>query len=122
MTKSYETVKTVEELTPLEIKKVIALTITNNINIIDNLKEVLEFFECNGVEDLSDYENEQRENIYSSLEDLGSEIHFLSQMVDFYEIWIDWILPKSNTLPPKIGQYIKDYKDGKYEISDRKVA
>ena len=121
MRESYRTVKTVEGLSTTKTKELIVTTITKNINIIDNLKEVLEFFECNGVEDLCDYENEHRENIYSSLEDLGSEIYYLSQLVDYDEIYGSRIKKMCDTLHSKgtyeetypnghIQQYIKDYE------------
>ena len=87
MTKSYRLLNAVEELSTTQIKEHFVATITNNTDTINNLKEVLEFFECNGVEDLSDYENEQRENIYSSLELLHNEIYYLSRLVDYDEIY-----------------------------------
>ena len=133
MTKSFTVLNKVEELSTTQIKEHIVRTITNNINIVDNLKDVLELFECNGVENLSDYENEQRETIYLSLEDLSSEIYYLSQLVDYYEIMGSRIKKMCDTLHSKgtyeetlpnghIQQYIKDYEDGTYRLDFSEVA
>ena len=132
MTKGYMVLKPIDELSTTEIKRHFVSCITNHMSTIDDLKEVLDFFECNGIEDLSPYENEQRETTYSSLERLHNAIYYLSKLVDYDEIyggeikehWVkefgegqyEEIYPNGH-----IYEYLKDYYKKTYVLEDEEV-
>ena len=123
----------VDKLTNDEIKEHFVDCITQCRNTIGELKEVLEFFECNGIDDLSPYEKEQRENTYSSLERLHNEIYYLSRLVDYDEMygeimkenyesvvgegtWGDGIEPNGY-----LHKYLIDYHNKTYVLKDEEL-
>ena len=112
----------VDELTNDEIKEHFVDCITNCRNTIGELKEILGFFECNGIDDLSPYENEQRENTYSSLERLHTDIYYLSRLVDYDEIYgemrkeeYDGVFGEGKYEEIKPDGYIQEYLNDYYK-------
>ena len=103
MTKGYMVLKPIDELSTTEIKRHFVSSITNNMNTINDVKEVFEWFDNDG--GMNEYEKEQRDNLMWSLERLHNEIYCMSRLVDYDEIY---------------GGEIKEYYDkkfgeGKYE-------
>ena len=124
--------KPIDELSTSEIKRHFVSCITNHMNTIGEVKEVLDFFECNGIEDLSPYENEQRDNLMLSLERLHNEIYHLSKLVDYDEIYGGEIKEyydeqfgegryEESYPNGHIYEYLKDYYRKTYVLEDEEV-
>jgi hypothetical protein len=116
----------VDLLTKDEIKEHFVDIITNHRSTIDDLKDILEYFECNDIEYLTPYEKENRITTYGSLERLHNEIYYLSRLVDYDEIYGNWFEKKcesvfgreSHKQESYIQEYLNDYHNKTYVMNE----